>query len=143
MKLRRATMVGVFTCGLVLAFVACSSSDGGTSGTSGTSGGTSGSSGGTSGSSGGDAGGDTGASSDSGIAKKAIGDTCTVDGDCQSDHCKTQGAGGGTGGGDGGAGRVGTFCTIFCSMPRVSPAADCAGPLFTGKCSGMSFCEVK
>lgn len=139
MKLDRATMVGVFTFGLVLVVVACSSSDGGTSGTSG---GTSGTSGGTSGSTA-DAGGDTGASTDAATAKKGVGETCTVDGDCTSDHCKTQGAGGGTGGGDGGAGRVGTFCTIFCSTPRVSPAADCAGPLYTGKCSGMSFCEIK
>lgn len=135
MKLVRATMVGVLASGLVLV-VACSSSDSTPSGTSGTSG----SSGTT-----GDAGGkDTGAASgDTGVAKKATGATCMVDSDCESDHCKTQGAGSGTGGGDGGAGTPGTFCTIFCAEPRVSPAPDCAGPLFTGKCSGMSFCEIK
>lgn len=139
MKFDRATKVGVLASGLVLV-VACSSSDGGTSGTSG---GTSGAtSGGTSGTVG-DAGKDTGATVDASTATKGIGETCTTDADCMSDHCKTQGAGGGTGGGDGGAGRAGTFCTIFCSTPRVSPAAECAGPLYTGKCSGMSFCEVK
>jgi hypothetical protein len=127
------TTIIVLAGGLALV-VACSSSDSGTSGTSGTSG-----------SSGkpADAGSDAVAVTDASTATKAIGETCTVDGDCISDHCKTQGAGGGTGGGDGGAGRVGTFCTIFCSTPRVEPAADCAGPLYTGKCSGMSFCEIK
>ena len=135
MKLVRATMVGMLASGLVLV-VACSSSD---STPSGPSGGTSGSSG-----TSGDAGKDTGAASgDAGTAKKAVGQTCMVDGDCQSDHCKTQGAGGGTGGGDGGAGTPGTFCTIFCAEPRVTPAPECSGPLFTGKCSGMSFCEIK
>jgi hypothetical protein len=132
MKLVRATMVGVLASGVVLV-VACSSSDSTPSGTSGTSGSTSG-----------DAGRDTGtASGDTGVAKKPTGATCTVDGDCESDHCKTQGAGGGTGGGDGGAGTPGTFCTIFCAEPMVTPAPECSGPLFTGKCSGKSFCEIK
>jgi hypothetical protein len=135
MKLVRATMVGVLASGLVLV-VACSSSDSTPSGSSGTSGNTSG---GTSG----DAGNDTGATGDTGVAKKATGATCMVDSDCESDHCKTQGAGAGTGGGDGGVGTPGTFCTIFCAEPRVTPAPECSGPLFTGKCSGMSFCEIK
>ena len=135
MKLARATMVGMLASGLVLV-VACSSSDSTPSGSSGTSG--------SSGSTSGDAGKDTGtASADTGVAKKATGATCTVDGDCESDHCKSQGAGGGMGGNDGGAGTPGTFCTVFCAEPGVVPAPDCSGPLFTGKCSGKSFCEIK
>jgi hypothetical protein len=138
MKLARPSAVAVLAVSFALV-IACSSSEGGTSGTSGTSGGTSGGTG--------DAGKDAGSggtdAGDAATAKKGIGETCAVDGDCASDHCKTQGAGGGTGGGDGGAGRAGTFCTIFCSTPGISPAAECAGPLYTGKCSGKSFCEVK
>ncbi|MEA2748722.1 MAG: hypothetical protein QOI41_2865 [Myxococcales bacterium] len=137
MKLAHASVFVVLASSLALV-IACSSSDTGTSGTVGSSG--------TSGSTS-DAGKDTGAATadagDAGTAKKGVGETCTVDGDCTSDHCKTQGAGGGTGGGDGGAGRPGTYCTIFCSTPGVSPAAECAGALYTGKCSGKSFCEVK
>ena len=136
MKLMALVLAG----GLALTLItACSSSDTGTPG--GTTGSSSGASGGTSGSSGttsGDAGGD-------GAAKKADGDTCTVDADCMSDHCKAQGAGSGGGGGGGGGGtaRAGSFCTIFCAMPMTSPAAECTAAIYTGKCSGKSFCEVK
>jgi hypothetical protein len=63
---------------------------------------------------------------------------CTVDADCQSDHCKVQGSGAT----DGGA-SAGSYCTVFCATPRSTSAPECAGPIFTGKCGGDSFCQVK
>jgi len=81
---------------------------------------------------------------------KALGDTCTVDGDCASDHCLTQGtgmdggAGGGGGGGDGGGGgRKGSFCSVSCAIANQDPAPECSNPVFTGKCGGRLFCQIK
>lgn len=136
MKLERALMVGALTSAFAVV-VACSSSGTGGGTGNGTGGGTGG---------GKEAGAADSAAEDSGgdgAAKKALGATCTVDGDCASDHCKTQGAGGGGGGGGGGTGASGTFCTLFCASPNTTPAAECTDPVFTGKCSGMSFCQVK
>ncbi|MDB5216041.1 MAG: hypothetical protein JWO86_3968 [Myxococcaceae bacterium] len=81
---------------------------------------------------------------------KALGDTCTVDGDCASGHCLSQGTGmdagggGGGGGGDGGTGaRKGSFCSVACATVNQSPAPECSDPVFTGKCGGKLLCQIK
>jgi hypothetical protein len=81
---------------------------------------------------------------------KALGEACTVNGDCASGHCITQGTGmsdgggGGGGGGDGGGGgRAGSFCSVPCATVNQNPAPECSDPVFTGKCSGKLLCQIK
>lgn len=126
MTLIRTMLIAVLGGGLALV-AACSDGGGGGNGTGG----------GTGGGGGGDSGAEAAASEGGGTHTKANGEACAGDGDCISDHCKTQGAGGG------GGGTAGSFCTIFCAVPSQSPAPECAAPVFTGKCSGASFCQVK
>jgi len=38
---------------------------------------------------------------------------------------------------------AGMFCTITCANPGQSPAAECAAAIYTGKCSGQGYCQVK
>ena len=126
MKLvNRALVVGVVAGAFTLA-VACSSSDSNT-GSSGTT------SGGTSGTSGTDSGTDA---AETGGGTKANGAICGGDGECMSAHCISQGN-------MGGSGTAGTFCTVPCATPQQNPAPECAATVFTGKCSGQSFCQVK
>lgn len=123
--LPRSTLVAVL--GFALAALVACSGDGSGGGTgNGTGGGTGG---------GKDAGSADAADASGGT--KANGETCTADGDCASAHCKAQGTGGG------GGGTAGSFCTVFCATPQQTPAPECAAAVFTGKCSGMSFCQVK
>lgn len=134
MALTRMTFVRsmlVVTLGVALSTaLACSSSSGGGKGD--------GTGGGTGGGGGADAAAEAATEAGAVTGTKANGASCAADGDCVSGHCKSQGTGGG-----GAGGTAGTFCTVFCSTPGVTPAAECSDPVFTTKCSGMSFCQVK
>ena len=37
----------------------------------------------------------------------------------------------------------GMFCTIPCATPQLNPAPECADAIYTHKCSGQGFCQVK
>jgi hypothetical protein len=145
--------------GAVLA-VACGGDDGTVEGTSsgstGTSSGTSGQSSGTSGQSSGTSGqssgtsGTPGPSSDAGAeggdgGKKANGEQCSGPGagnaECESGHCVRQG--GGSGGGGGGSGEARNVCTIPCTPSSSDDNPTCTGDVFTGRCTGQGYCQVK
>ena len=38
---------------------------------------------------------------------------------------------------------AGMFCTVTCAMPQQNPAPECAADIYTHKCSGQGFCQVK
>lgn len=114
----------VTALGLVsgLALAACSSSDDG----------------GSSGSSGSDADADTSHDASAGGGAKPTGSPCTANVECATVVCHEQGAGGG------GGGSVGSFCTRTCTMTGQTGDPACvATEVFTGKCSGQGFCQVK
>lgn len=113
-QFHRATLALFLTSSVVLV-VACSSDDG-TSGTSGAS-----------------------EAGSSGGAPKPNGAACTEADECQSSFCQAQG----TGGGDGGAAASGSFCTVACTMKGQNGDPACAAPIYTGRCSGQGFCQIK